>query len=208
MDPTQFKKIEAMNKYKRRQFLDNLYFYSLTAITCSVFCCVTLCLPYLSSMVKVFFFVYISSLIPLLLNAKLLFIIGNLIIFSLIVNSRVLSSHSSSSTTNVYYDEYIHSSSQSKKHGIPTTPEVKAKKLEKHVTENVVMIGENGVNSLELKEKGWVKKATVEAFPEKEEDDPSLFPSSDELNKRAENFIARVNRQRRLELSLLQYGSY
>ncbi|XP_019462861.1 PREDICTED: uncharacterized protein LOC109361776 isoform X2 [Lupinus angustifolius] len=189
MDPTHFKKIQAMNRYKRREFLENLYFYSLTALICSVFCCVTLCLPYLSSMIKVYLFVFISSLIPLLLNSKLLFIIGNLVIFALILNSRILSSHSSS-TTNVYYDEYIHSS-QTQKPEIPSV-EVKGKILD-------------GLNILELKEKGWIKKAS-EAWHEKEEDEPSLFPSSDELNRRAENFIARMNKQRRLELSLLKYG--
>ncbi|CAL0325277.1 unnamed protein product [Lupinus luteus] len=202
MDPTHFKKIQAMNRYKRREFLENLYFYSLTALTCSVFCCVTLCLPYLSSMIKVYLFVFISSLIPFLLNSKLLFIIGNLVIFALILNSRTLSSYSSS-TTNVYYDEYIHSS-QTQKTETPSL-EVKGKILEKHVTENVVMIREDGMNILELKEKGRIKKAS-EAWHEKEEDEPSLFTSSDELNRRAENFIARMNRQRRIELSLLNYG--
>ncbi|KAF1888020.1 hypothetical protein Lal_00024032 [Lupinus albus] len=188
-----------MNMYKRREFLENLYFYSLTALTCSVFCCVTLSLPYLSSTVKVFFFVHISRLIPFMLNSKLLFIIGNLIIFALIVNSRILSS-----TTNVYYDEYIHST-QAKKSQIPSH-EVKNNFFEKHVKENVHIIGEDELKSLGLKDKGWVKEGT-ETWPEKEEgegDEPNLF----QLNKRADEFIARVNRQRKLELSLLQYGSY
>ncbi|OIW17776.1 hypothetical protein TanjilG_06461 [Lupinus angustifolius] len=203
MDATHFNKIQAMNRYKKREFLEKLYFYSLIALTCSLFCCVTLSLPYLSSRVMVFFFVHISRLIPFLLNSKLLFIIGNLIIFALIVNSRVLSSYSSS-TSNVYYDEYIHSS-QTKRPQI-LSHEVKNKNLEKHVEENLHIIGEDGLNSLELKDKGWVKEGT-EAWLDKEEDEgdePNLF----QLNKRADDFIARVNRQRKLELSLLQYGSY
>ncbi|XP_061373777.1 uncharacterized protein LOC133316095 [Gastrolobium bilobum] len=168
MDPSQIKKIQAMNKYKKRQFLDNLYFYFLTALTCSLFCCITLCLPYLSSLVRVFFL--------------------------------------------VYYEEYI-KSKQTKKLQIQTLEINKAKTFEKHVAENVDMTGVGGLNKLDLKGKGWVKKAT-EDWPAKEEnnldgeDQQSLFSSSDELNKRADDFIARVNRQRRLELSLMQYGSY
>ncbi|TKY45556.1 hypothetical protein E2542_SST30464 [Spatholobus suberectus] len=210
MDPTQIKKIQAMNRYKRRQFLDNLYFYLLSAVTCSVFCCVTLYLPYLSSLVRVFFVVHISSLIPLLLSSKLIFIIGNFIIFFLVVNSRLLSSDPSS-TCVVYYDEYIQSS-QTMKPQIPSPEGNECKTLEKHVGENVDMTWEDGMNSVDLKGKGCVKKATEASKEEDnqdEGDEQSLIPSSsDELNKRADDFIARVNRQRRLELSLLHYGSY
>ena len=211
MDPTQIKKIHAMKRYKRRQFLDNLYFYSLIALTCSLFCCVSLCLPYLSSLVRAFFCVNISGLIPFLLSSKLLFIIGNLIIFVLIVNSRILSC-SSSSATDVYYDEYIQNCQ--KKPQIPTPVVIKAEKFEKHVEEKVDMRVEDGLNSVDSKCKGWVKEATEEAWPDKEEDnidegdELSLVSSSDDLNKRAEDFIARVNRQRRLELNLLHYSNY
>jgi len=197
------KKIQAMKRYKKQQFLNNLYVYFVSALTCSVFCFVTFCMPYLSSLLRVFFLVHISSLVPVLLSSKLLFIIGNLIIFFLVVNSRILSSDPSS-TPVVYYDEYIRSS-QTPKPRVTTVEVCNQGKalLEKHV------VGENlDINSTE---KG------TETF--KEDDDnidagdgqrliPScLIPScSDELNKRADDFIARVNRQRRLELSLLNYG--
>ncbi|KAK7399253.1 hypothetical protein VNO78_10432 [Psophocarpus tetragonolobus] len=166
MDPTQMKKIEAMNRYKikKREFLDNLAFYFLSG---SVFCCVTLFLPYLSSVM-----VHISCLIPVLLSSKLLFIIGNLIIFFLVLNSRILSSDSSS-TCVVYYDEYIQSSQTTKLH-IPS-PEGK----------------------------GCVQKATEASKDACLYGDQQKFFPSDELNRRADDFIARVNRQRRLELSLL-----
>ncbi|KAK7369637.1 hypothetical protein VNO80_11679 [Phaseolus coccineus] len=202
MDPTQIKKIQAMNRYKRHQFLNNLYVYFVSALTCSVFCFVTFCMPYLSSLLRVFFLVHISSLIPVLLSSKLLFIIGNLIIFFLVINSRILSSDPSL-TPVVYYDEYIQSSQTSKPH-LTTVGVNKGKTLEKHVGEIL------DTNSVDLKCKGWVEKST-ETFKEVdnfEEDEQSLIPScSDELNKRADDFIARVNRQRRLELSLLNYGA-
>ncbi|KAL2342795.1 hypothetical protein Fmac_004080 [Flemingia macrophylla] len=200
MDPTQIKKIQAMKRYKRRMFMDNLYFYLLCALTCSLFCCVTLCLPYLSSLVRIFFLVHISSLIPVLLSTKLLFFIGNLIIFFLVVNSRILSSDNSFSTCVVYYDEYIQ------------TKQPQITRLEEHVGENVDVTWEYGDKSVELRGEEWVKKG-AEASKEEENlelddgDEQSLVPCSDELNKRADDFIARVNRQRRLELSLLQCGS-
>lgn len=228
MDPTQIKKIQAMNRYKRRQFLDNLYFYSFTAIACSVFCCVTLCLPYLFSLLRVFFLVYMPNLIiPILLSSKHLFILCNLIIVVLVINSRILSSsgNSSSSTSDVYYDEYIQSKQITTKphHQIPI-PDHEVNKavtlFEKHVGENHMdmMTGEEyGINSLELKSKAWRIKKSTETCPaakEKEdyldegEEQSNLVASSDELNKRADDFIARVNRQRKIELSLLQCGSY
>ncbi|KAH1235566.1 hypothetical protein HKD37_08G020710 [Glycine soja] len=62
--------------------------------------------------------------------------------------------------------------------------------MEKHVVENVDM------------NKGWIEKATEESKEEENLDDggdeQSLIPSSssDELNKKVDDFIARVNRQK------------
>ncbi|XP_027344347.1 uncharacterized protein LOC113856629 [Abrus precatorius] len=169
MDPTQIKKIQAMKRYKRRQFLDNLYFYFFSTLTCSFIFFFTLCLPYLSSHVRVFFLVHISSLIH---------------------------------------------SSQTRMPHIPATEVNKAKTLEKlHFVENMDKTLEDGPNSVDLKGNGWVKKAT-EAWLGKEVenleggDEQSFLSSSDELNKRAEDFIARVNRQRKLELILLKHDNY
>ena len=187
-----------MKRYKRQQFLNNVYVYFVSALTCSVFCFLTFCMPYLSSLLRVFFLVHISSLIPVLLSSKLLFIIGNLIIFVLVVNSRILSSDPSSAPV-VYYDEYIQSSQTPKPRHLTTVEVNEGKTLEKHVGENF------DTNSC----KGWVQKSTETFKVETLEDKQSLIPSgSDELNKRADDFIARVNRQRRLELSLLNCGSY
>ncbi|MED6216632.1 hypothetical protein PIB30_009521 [Stylosanthes scabra] len=205
MNPTEIKKIHAMKRYKRRQFLDNLCFYALIAISISLFCCVTLCLPYLSSSSSLVISVKISGLVPILLSSKLLFIIGNIIILVLMFNSRILSSSSddtsSSTINNVYYDEYINSC-QKRTTPIPTHLVIKAEeKFEKRVEEN-------------YSNKGWLKEVAEAKEEEKtdegaEEEATSLVGScSDDLNKRAEDFIARVNRQRRLELTLVHCDSY
>ncbi|KAL1326618.1 uncharacterized protein LOC107630830 [Arachis ipaensis] len=154
--------------------------------------------------------VNISGLVPILLSSKLLFIIGNIIIFVLMFNSRVLSSSSyytSSTTNNVLYDEYINNC-QMNKPQIPTHLVINAEeKFEKRV-------GENYSTTLEeLKgNKEWVKEV-AEAKEEKNTDEKAEESSlvcscSDDLNKRAEDFIARVNRQRRLELTLVHCDSY
>ncbi|XP_045823271.1 uncharacterized protein LOC123915998 [Trifolium pratense] len=213
MDPNQIKKIQSMNRYKKNKFLDNLYFYSLTALICSFFCCVTLCLPYLSS-----FLVYMSSLIPLLLSSKLLFILCNIIIFVLMINSKILSSDSSTNS-DVYYDEYIQSSqSQTTKPHIQTFEVNKVKTFEKHVEENIMNMFEKhvGQNTMDLKRKVWIKETTKTMEAKEEGDDldggyekqSNLVGCSDELNKRAEDFIARVNRHREFELIRMQNGCY
>ncbi|XP_058735937.1 uncharacterized protein LOC131608009 [Vicia villosa] len=214
MDLNQIKKIQAMKRYKKHQFLENLHFYSLIALVCSFFCCVILCLPYLST-----FLVYISSLIPLLLSSKLLFILCNIIIFVLMINSKIVSSDSSSNS-DVYYDEYIQTSQTTK----PMFQSFEVSKGETifeklHVEENIVNMFEKhvGENTMELKRKVCVKEST-KTWENKEDDDhdldgfekQSIFvaAASDELNKRAEDFIARVNRNREFELLRWKNGSY
>ncbi|KAL5053109.1 hypothetical protein RYX36_033791 [Vicia faba] len=207
MDLNQIKKIQAMNKYKKHQFLENLHLYSLIALICSFFCCVTLCLPYLSTLL-----VYITSLIPLLLSSKLLFIICNIIIFVLMINSKIISSDSSLNS-DVYYDEYIQTTQTTK----PMFQSFEGNKGETmfeklHVEESIVNMFEKhvGENTMELKRKVCVKK-TTKNWEAKEDDDHDLntfVAASDELNKRAEDFIARVNRNREFELLRWKNGSY
>ncbi|KAI4343589.1 hypothetical protein L6164_010923 [Bauhinia variegata] len=176
MDPWRMKKIESMKRYKRHEALDNLYFYLLTAFACSLFCCVTICLPYLLSVLRMVVFVCIPGLISMLMSSKLLFILGNLIIVVLIVDSRIFSSNSSLLTGDVYYDEYMKSRQAQRP----------ARKMEL----------EHG--------------AEDDATQDLEENVEPCDSESEELNRRADDYIARVNRQRRLEvqLSLVQCGSY
>ncbi|RDX92346.1 hypothetical protein CR513_25536, partial [Mucuna pruriens] len=99
------------------------------------------------------------------------------------MNKRILSSDSSS-TCLLFYDEYIQ---------IPSPEVNESKILEKHVGGNSDM--------------AWEEEEEEE--DRDGENEQSLIPSyDDELNKRADDFIARVNRQRRLELSLMDNASY
>lgn len=90
-----------------------------------------------------------------------------------------------------------------------------------HVEENIVNMFEKhvGENTVELKRKNCVKEST-KTWENKEDDDhdeyyekfekQSIFvaAASDELNKRAEDFIARVNRNREFELLRWKNGSF
>ncbi|KAK4256921.1 hypothetical protein QN277_006582 [Acacia crassicarpa] len=195
MDPTQIKKIQAMKRYKRHQFLDNLYFHSLITLTCILFCCIPLFLPYFASLLREFFIVCVPSFVSTLLNSKCLFVLGNLIIVILVVNSRVFSSKSSSSTSDVYYDEFVKSrvERQIQRPQAPTSEYIKVTEMEEQVSEY------EEVRREEVEE---------EKANEEEEKEQGLASDSDELSKRADDFIARVNEQRKLELNLLQCSSY
>lgn len=185
MDLIQLKKSYAMDTYKSH----HLYFYFLTVLTCSVFFFITSCLPYLSSSLVKVIFVFIPGFVSVLLSSKILFIISNLIILAILVDFRIFSPHNSSSTSSstthvCLYEGYVNYSSQTQwPRQIPTSQFKGTKKQEKPVAEKV------------RKMKG------------KESEEPNVVSASDELNKRADEFIARVLRQRRLELVHLKRDS-
>ncbi|XVF08668.1 hypothetical protein REPUB_Repub07fG0022600 [Reevesia pubescens] len=113
-------------------------------------------------------------------SPKLLFLVGNLIVVVLIGESKFFAS-GSSVTGDVYYDEYV-DRSQSLRNC--STLEVKKEKKMKPVEENL--------------------KRTCLVSVKKEKSDhlegeKELVLPTEELKKRADDFIARVNRQRRLE---------
>ncbi|KAJ0113506.1 hypothetical protein Patl1_01253 [Pistacia atlantica] len=128
----------------------------------------------------------------MIISPKLLFIVGNLIVVILIRESKFFASDTSSASK-VYYDEYINKckSTCTGAHQNFSTLEVekiKEKKQEKYCSEENVVLENNEIQELEGKV-----------------DRQSAFPA-EELNKRAEDFIARVNRRRRLEARLLNCG--
>lgn len=131
------------------------------------------------------------------------------------INSKILSSDSSLNSE-VYLDEYIQSS-QTIKPQIQSFEVNKTKTFEKHVEENIMNIFEKhvGQKTITLKRNVWIKE-TTKTWGSKEDSDldegdeqsNSVASCSDELSRRAEDFIARVNRHRKLELSRLQNGCY
>ncbi|KAF2311496.1 hypothetical protein GH714_024343 [Hevea brasiliensis] len=101
-------------------------------------------------------------------------------------------------TSDVYYNEYIN-----RKRGLQASSTL----LEKKEREGEILFKENASKTCEggkIEVKVW-DEGKLEVENERGyldgEDEPSL--PAEELNKRADDFIARVNRQRRLEARLL-----
>ncbi|KAJ7945676.1 Transmembrane protein [Quillaja saponaria] len=192
MDPVKIEKIQAIKKYNRHQLLNHLFLYSTIALTCSLFCSNPIWIPCLSSLIKVFLFVSLPEIVSLILSSKFAFIAGNLIIIVLVAESKIFSSYSSSSTSDVYYEEYVRRSQRPQN---PITEEKKENEIDKSVTENVQgrWEGEEGIE-----EKGWIE-GVIEVGSKGDSPDGH----DEEFNRRADDFIARMNKQRKLELSLL-----
>lgn len=120
------------------------------------------------------------------------------------INSKILSSDHLSSNSHVYYDEYIQT----------TKPQFQSPH-EVNQDEKIFKNQFKSTNIVDLKRRVWIKETSTKTWEEKEEVDfdegdkeSNLVGCSDELVKRADDFIARVNRHRMFELSLMQNGSY
>ncbi|KAK3183176.1 hypothetical protein Dsin_030462 [Dipteronia sinensis] len=173
-----------MKKYSQKQrVVENFFIYSLTALASSLI----LSSPFWFPSMKAFLFVSLPKVGFVLLSPKVLFIVGNLIVVVLVGESKFFAPKSSPAS-NVYYDEYISRSRRTTLQNSSIFEEnKKERQVEKCFEENVKKICEDGEEKIEL---------------EKEGDDEVSF-SAEELSKRADDFIARVNRKRRLEATLL-----
>ncbi|KAJ6339538.1 hypothetical protein OIU77_007485 [Salix suchowensis] len=175
MDLIKLREIHAFNKSKKHRLLDNCFLYSCTVLTCTLFCSSPFWFPSLFHSMKLFLFVSLPKLCSLLLSPKFIFIVGNLIIVVLVGESKYFTS-SSPSATDVYYDEYIDQkkSLQASSAGVGEKKEVKTEES--------------------YKEK---QSKTCESMKERKDLEGEEFSlPTEELKKRADDFIARVNRQR------------
>ncbi|XP_062115901.1 uncharacterized protein LOC133830025 [Humulus lupulus] len=193
MDPIKLEKIKAINKYRRNQLLKNLFFHSLTAIA-SLYLLSPLWLPPITSSMEVILFVYVPKLPSLFFSSKFVFIVGNLIIVALIGESKIFSSEKSSPTTTTdhsYYEEYISTSAKQIKHLQALVPHEENRLIcigeqKKMITWEKVDDGEKGVVVVEKKLEDFHVGEVI------------TLPNED-LKKRADDFIARVNKQRVFE---------
>ncbi|KAJ6358661.1 hypothetical protein OIU76_000391 [Salix suchowensis] len=209
MDLIKLREIHAMNKSKKHQLLDNFFLYSLTVLTCTLFCSSPFWFPSLFESLKLFLLVSPPKLGSVFLSPKFIFIVGNLIIIVLVGESKFFTSNSPPDT-GAYYDEYIdHKRSPQTASGVEQETETN---MEKSSTEKCSRTCENG-------EKNEGKGLAEERKYLEEEEDFSLLTEelnkraddsiedfslpTEELNKRADDFIARVNRQRMVEAMLL-----
>ncbi|XP_043725429.1 uncharacterized protein LOC122671992 [Telopea speciosissima] len=183
MDPIELQKLQPISKYKKKHyFLNTLIFYSLTVFTGTLFCSSPLWFPSLFSSTKSFLFISIPKMRSFLLNPTCLFIVCNIIIVFLVGESKLVGSSSSSSAADIY-DEYV-KRSQNLQRFSSQEEKKESRKLEMRFTEETT------------------QRVHEDGGGEKAEEREDIF-DGDDLKRRVEDFIARVNRQRKLEAEQL-----
>ncbi|KAK4413156.1 hypothetical protein Salat_2728100 [Sesamum alatum] len=210
-----------MRNYKRAKFLYDFVLYSLASLITCLFVSYSSWFPFLKYSLS-----SLSNDISFLLNAKCLFVVGNLIIFILIGESKLKQPSRSSPASDVY-DEYVARSRSSHRKVIKfgeTDGSMQTLKIEEKKHGNVeericneeekreIRVCKSSMHH-EEKKKGMrvcksegeinvIKKGKTKG---KKEEEKELYMPQDELNKRVEAFIARVNKQRLLEANLVDH---
>eukprot|EP00268_Persea_americana_P010632 TRINITY_DN1432_c0_g1_i2.p1 TRINITY_DN1432_c0_g1~~TRINITY_DN1432_c0_g1_i2.p1 ORF type:complete len:235 (-),score=74.12 TRINITY_DN1432_c0_g1_i2:38-742(-) len=225
MDPIKKEKHRAMRKYKRARFVQNLFQYCLTAYVFGLF--LSEAFPSLFRALKYFICVSLPNIGASLVGPKCLFILCNMIVIFLAHESKLFTSPPSSPTPEIQ-EEYVKFSRRPRR---PSTNEEKEeRKLEVSlVKESVEMIGlvveedkkdkeEEQELEEERKEAAEQEEEETQAEQEEEEEEDKGAVDvggkeehelpADELNRRSEDLIQRVHKQRRLEVQMMECGGW
>ncbi|KAL4191971.1 hypothetical protein AMTRI_Chr06g191620 [Amborella trichopoda] len=201
MDSINAEKLKAMNKYKRNQFVGGLLFYPVCAVLLGLLLSSPLWLPSLYRYAALFLFVLLPRLTNFVMSPGFLFVLCNGIVLFLFGESRLVGSSNGKPDL---YEEYIKRNQSSIRASSTVVEKVREKNTEKVIgpaaTEviSVVEVSKIAEREEEERDEEEVKRVTDEGEGEEESGLPT-----DELNKRVEDFIARVNHQRRLEAKKL-----
>ncbi|CAI0381327.1 unnamed protein product [Linum tenue] len=142
---------------------------------------------------KQFFFLHLPYILSCLSSPKCVFLLVNVIVVFLVGESRLSGYNNSrrSSSTSDFYDEYIRRARAQRKCEIASIESETSEQEEQQV-----LVNEDAKNGDEVEEQVEEKiEAAVEEVEAK--------GGGDELNRRIEDFIARVNRRRQLEIQSL-----
>lgn len=228
MDPIKAQKLRAMNLYKKSDPLfQSLIIHSLIALACSLFCSYSYSFPNSFYTIKHLVFYSLPNTWSWFLNPSCLFMVVNFIVVFLIGESR-LSGKQSSPAADIY-DEYVARAQTLRRR--PSTAfqemddpkEENANGIEDHKQVDEVLLKEEndghdedfeeceeiGIENEkdeeeEEEEKEKEKEEEIEHELEQEqEQEEAVGMPAEELNKRVEDFIARVNKQRWLEARFL-----
>lgn len=229
MDPIKLEKIRAMNNYKRSHFMQGLFqYYCVTALSLTLLISKSAWFHSLASCVNAFFLVTLPDIGSYVIQPKIMFVVCNVIVIILVGESKCASCPNPTSQSCDMYDEYVREKAAMGRQSCMQITE----KLEAIQTENFILDTNTGtthashVEAIE-KNKGSDEMGdeleTWEDARELEEDDgeegtrvvvrgaedqekSGTIPAADELSKRIEAFLARVNEQRRMEAKLLAAG--
>ncbi|KAK1359583.1 hypothetical protein POM88_044057 [Heracleum sosnowskyi] len=235
MDSLSIQKIHAINKYRKQQFISNVLVYTLTTMACSLLVFSPFWYPPLRATVNVFLSVSLPKVLSLFLSAKVVFIVGNLIVIFLVGEFKIYTVTCPSQAHGAR-GQILQSSD--KERGNPEVPLEKGQNMNMNMNLHCTELArgtthievdrckpQNGdpqhlgaqshqMISVALKPKRTNKvtrrheKSSVyrEACLEQKEDHgEELLSCEKDLNKMADDFIARVNKQRRLEAELYRY---
>ncbi|XP_073130796.1 uncharacterized protein [Henckelia pumila] len=191
--------IEAMKSYKRAQFLYNLVLYSLTTLITFLFVSYPFWLPFTNH----FFLVSLPETLSSFFDAKCFFVLGNIIVFILVRESKVASTTRSSKfiSTDVYDEYVVRSKSFREVIKSETIGDIDQRlNIDQEIRiENDRNKEEKFMRVCEItKDEKIVKRMRKVNVGGTKVEDLTKIPK-EELNKRVEAFIERVNRQRSLE---------
>ncbi|KAJ9568531.1 hypothetical protein OSB04_004497 [Centaurea solstitialis] len=205
MDPLRIHayKIHAIKRHKRQKFMGTILLYSISTLACTLLCSSPLWYPPFCATFNVIFFFALPKICSFFFTSKVLFVVGNLIVIFLVGESKFFRSkskaNSHASYSDICYDKYkckspkpqvLAKRGKEKAMGITlSTNDAKTsfdeKKLERKGDEDISKSGRRG------------EVRRVEELIKYEDLEVNL--GAEELNKLADDFIARINRQRRLE---------
>ncbi|KAI3504540.1 hypothetical protein L1887_26092 [Cichorium endivia] len=221
MDPLRIQayRTRANKKHKGQQLLNDFILYSLTTLACTSFCSSPLWYPPFCATFNVFFFFSLPKFTSFFFTSKALFIVGNLIVIFLLGESKFFASKSKT-YNNVCQLQVISALEQSK---CNTTEETSIHETQMKISESkpcekqdeeeffepcndeetCECVVDNNAESSTHEEEGLSCSKNEPKVLEEEKHEgvgESEFSlPAEELNKLADDFIARIIRQRRLE---------
>ncbi|CAA7396290.1 unnamed protein product [Spirodela intermedia] len=189
MDAVKIEKLQAMRRHSKNRFLINLCQYLLFLLCFGLFLSSPLWLPKVIVFLWRFFFLHLPTMGERLLCPKCLFLLGNLIVVFLVGDSKL----SGRPPRPGLYEEYVD----------------RSEALRRPASISDTLKGEEPsepyMEEQEGREYRWgeeEEEEPEEEEEEEEEEEKNALPA-EELNKRVEDFIARVNSQRSLEARLI-----
>ncbi|KAK4362761.1 hypothetical protein RND71_018002 [Anisodus tanguticus] len=215
MDSLQMKKIQAINTYTKQRLLNKLMLYSFISLSCILLLSSPLWYPFLRAFLKSLLFDSLPKICALFFSPKCIFIVGNIIVIFLVGESKIFKSSKPSSPlpSNILKRNYSEQENDQKNfifldgeskisrskyfYSLPFSVNLKYGEQEEefcgHVDEEEK---DNKSVNLENVMDGIRGNCTSKC---RENEEFKFAAEPNELSKRADDFIARVNKQIRLE---------